>query len=110
MQDETEKWLRALGLAPGASEQAIREAYRGLVKVWHPDRFGTDPRLRQKAEEKLKEVNAAFSYFQNYRPPDPRRPSTGAPGSGTSDGRPAPWLYGRMTTTLILSAAIGAVG
>jgi len=49
MPDESEKWLKVLGLARGASEQAIREAYRDLIKVWHPDRFGSDERLRQKA-------------------------------------------------------------
>jgi hypothetical protein len=30
-----------------------------LVKVWHPDRFQTDPKLRAAADEKLKSINAA---------------------------------------------------
>ena len=109
MQDESEKWLKVLGLAPGASEQAIKDAYRDLVKVWHPDRFATDARLQQKAQEKLTELNTAFEHLQSYRPRDPR-PSTSSdvpPGAGDV---PPPWMYGRMTTMVIVSAAIGAVG
>ena len=122
MADKSEKWLKVLGLASGATEQAIREAYRDLVKVWHPDRFGTDARLRQKADEKLRDLNAAFGHLQNdgSRSPDP---STRARSGAQSDGRseqgttsptasPEPWMRGlsRMATTAILSAAIGAVG
>jgi len=35
-----------------------------MVKVWHPDRFGSDPRLRQKAEERLKQINKAYQVLQ----------------------------------------------
>jgi len=39
------------------------------VNVWHPDRFSANPRLKHKAEEKLKEINVAYetvvkSFFQ----------------------------------------------
>lgn len=49
-----------LGLAPGASAQDIKAAYRDLAKVWHPDRFAHDPRLQQKAQEQLKGINDAY--------------------------------------------------
>lgn len=62
------KHLMRLGLEPGATPEQIREAYRDLVKVWHPDRFEHDPRLRQKAEEQLKEINQAFESLRNYKP------------------------------------------
>jgi len=52
--------LEVLGLDDGATAATIKEAYRDLVKVWHPDRFGSDARLREKAEEKLKEINLAY--------------------------------------------------
>src|SRR5437016_5225635 len=129
MADKSEKWLKVLGLAPGATEQAIREAYRDLVKVWHPDRFGTDARLRQKADEKLRELNAAFGHLQDdgSRGPDPSsRPRSGGGSDGRSEhgstsptASPGPiasavprWIRGsgRLATTAILSAAIGAVG
>ena len=36
------------------------------MKVWHPDRFGGDPRLQKKAQEKLKEINEAYEAVKNY--------------------------------------------
>ena len=51
---------RLLDLDPGASDEEVKRACRDLTKVWHPDRFGNDPRLRQKAEEKLKAVLEAY--------------------------------------------------
>jgi hypothetical protein len=56
--------FEVLALRPGASPAEIKEAYRDLVKVWHPDRFGSDARLRRKAEDKLKQINAAYRVLQ----------------------------------------------
>lgn len=61
--------LEALGLGPDATAAEIKEAYRDLVKVWHPDRFGTDLRLRRKAEEKLQQINLAYRVLQSYSGP-----------------------------------------
>jgi DnaJ domain len=52
--------LDVLALRPGATAAEIKEAYRDMVKVWHPDRFGSDLRLRQKAEDRLKQINLAY--------------------------------------------------
>jgi curved DNA-binding protein CbpA len=52
--------LQALDLGWQASDKQIRDAYRTLVKVWHPDRFQSDPALRGAAEAKLKALNAAY--------------------------------------------------
>lgn len=49
-----------LELHPGVSLKKAKQAYRDLVRVWHPDRFLDKPRLMQKAEEKLKEINEAY--------------------------------------------------
>ena len=116
MQDQSEKWLKVLGLAPGATEQAVRDAYRDLVKVWHPDRFGSDARLREKAEERLRELNDAFAHLQNYRPDDSRADRPSATRSNTTPDR-APFfavagtrlsISARMAATLIVSAVIAA--
>ena len=65
--------LRTLGLERDASRNEIRDTYRDLVKVWHPDRFSSDRNLRSKAEEKLKEVNAAFQYLNSSADATPAR-------------------------------------
>ena len=65
------KALDVMGLGPGASAAEIKEAYCDLVKVWHPDRFGSDPRLRRKAEEKLQQINNAYRALQSH--PEPVR-------------------------------------
>jgi len=57
---EIEKCFEILELRPGASPEEIRAAYRDAVAVWHPDRFANNPRLKRKAEEKLKEINEAY--------------------------------------------------
>ena len=63
----TKEALDVLALRPGATLAEIKEAYRDLVKVWHPDRFGSDPGLRQKAEDKLKQINQAYTVLQSDR-------------------------------------------
>jgi len=80
-----ERFYEILGLEPGASLGEVKQAYRDLAKVWHPDRFSHDPRLQQKAQEKLKEINEAYekvlsyvnrtgtgSAYRTLPPPDPQ--------------------------------------
>jgi hypothetical protein len=57
--------LDVLELRPGATANEIKEAYRDMVKVWHPDRFGNDLRLRQKAERQLKLINEAYRVLRS---------------------------------------------
>ena len=45
---------------PGCSEEDVKSSYRQLVRVWHPDRFDTDQKLKQKATEKMKLLNEAY--------------------------------------------------
>ncbi|MEW6732214.1 MAG: J domain-containing protein [Acidobacteriota bacterium] len=49
-----------LGIEPSATSAEIKQAYRDLVEVWHPDRFTHNERLRKKAEEMTKRINAAY--------------------------------------------------
>ncbi len=55
--------LHKLGLDFNATKQDIEASYRTMVKVWHPDRFQNDPKLKEAAEETLKSVNAAHAYL-----------------------------------------------
>jgi curved DNA-binding protein CbpA len=65
--DDTDRYYEILGLKPGASLERVKEAFRDLVKVWHPDRFSREnPRLQKKAEEKLKEINLAYQRLESF--------------------------------------------
>src|SRR5574341_1472126 len=55
-----EKYYKILEIHPNATEQEVKQAYRDMVKVWHPDRFAHDIRLQKKAEENLKKINDAY--------------------------------------------------
>jgi hypothetical protein len=56
-----------LGLKAGATPQEIKTAYRTYVKFFHPDRFQDDEARRQFAEQRMKEINAAYEYLQRNR-------------------------------------------
>jgi len=63
---ENDLVLRHLGvleLKPGATLADVKEAYRDLARVWHPDRF-TDERLAAKAQNRLKEINSAYAWIK----------------------------------------------
>jgi len=78
---------RTLGVERSASEAEVKQAYRDLAQVWHPDRFGHDARLRAKAEEQLKTINAAFDLVKTERAG--RRPTpTPKPAPRRSAQRP----------------------
>jgi len=58
--------FKILELESGSSPDELKQAYRDLVNVWHPDRFFGNPRLKEKAEEKLKEVNTAYETILSH--------------------------------------------
>ena len=58
--NEIDKYYQILGLKPGASEKEIVEAYKLLVKVWHPDRFSDEPNIQKNVTAKIKEIDEAF--------------------------------------------------
>ena len=60
------KSFEILEIGADATEDEARQAYKDLVAVWHPDRFSHNPRLKKKAEEKLKEANLAFETVQIF--------------------------------------------
>lgn len=60
---------RALNLPPGANASDVRQAYLDLVKVWHPDRFEHDDRLRQKTATHLAEINEAYALLRGTTSP-----------------------------------------
>jgi len=65
--DDIRRYYEILGLSPDASIEVRKQAYKDLVKVWHPDRFSHDPRLQQKAQEKLQEINEAYEKIKSLK-------------------------------------------
>lgn len=70
--DSTQAY-RLLGLAPGASLDEVKTAYRDLAQVWHPDRFPDNDRLREKAHLNLQRINEAYTLIRDL----PARPDGG---------------------------------
>ncbi|NJL40033.1 MAG: DnaJ domain-containing protein [Leptolyngbyaceae cyanobacterium RM2_2_4] len=64
--DCADRYYQILDLSPGASKHEVKQAYKDLIVVWHPDRFTHNPRLQQKAQEKVKEINAAYTFLKSY--------------------------------------------
>jgi len=77
--------LLLLGVGIDATENEIKAAYRLLVKVWHPDRFPGDPKLRVAAENKLKEINSAFVFLTS---PAAKRGPVQRPSKASADAAP----------------------
>ncbi len=52
---------KVLGVAPDASDEEIKKAYRDLTKKYHPDLNPDDP----KAAEKMNDINTAYDQIKN---------------------------------------------
>lgn len=78
---------RILDVEPSAPDFELKRAHRDLTKVWHPDRFGHDPALRQRAEEKLKAIHEAYASIRESRGGWTREPAgeETAPGPETEE-------------------------
>ena len=69
---------QALGVSENASDEEIKKAYRDLARKYHPDNNHDNP-LADLAQEKMKEINAAYEEIN-------RRRSGGSRASGSSYG------------------------
>lgn len=67
-----------LGVPENATDEQVKEAYKALVKKYHPDRYQDNP-LADLAEDKLAEVNEAYDAIMRMR-------SSGHSGSGYNGG------------------------
>lgn len=66
-----------LGVAPGASQDEIKKAFRSLAKKWHPDKNEN----KAEATEKFKEISEAYEALTSAdrpRPPGPTRSQNGS--------------------------------
>ena len=59
---------RVFGLTSDASDAEIDQAYRRLIGQYHPDRVaGAAPELQKQAEDKAREINAAYDRIKQLR-------------------------------------------
>ena len=62
---EEERSYETLGVSRGASFEEVKKAYRTLSMQYHPDKVGhLGDEFKRVAEEKMKEINAAYQYFK----------------------------------------------
>ena len=55
-----------LGVSESASDEEIKKAYRELARKYHPDNYHDNP-LADLAQEKMKEINAAYEQITKER-------------------------------------------
>lgn len=61
-------WYEELKVSPTASVTEIQQAYKSLIRQYHPDKVATlGEELRALAEEKSKAINAAYQTALNER-------------------------------------------
>lgn len=57
---------KVLNIAPTASDDEVKHAYRELARKYHPDNYHDNP-LADLAQEKMKEINEAYEQIQKQR-------------------------------------------
>ena len=55
-----------LGVSESASDEEVKKAYRELARKYHPDNYHDNP-LADLAQEKMKEINAAYEEITRKR-------------------------------------------
>lgn len=57
---------QVLGVSEGATDEEIKKAYRDLARKYHPDNYHDNP-LADLAQERMKEINAAYEQITKER-------------------------------------------
>ena len=81
--------LQVLGLSSSATLEDANQAYRDMVRVWHPDRFQSDKNLKLKAEESTRKINEAVSHLRAIFKNTPPGSSLEALARSSENSRPS---------------------
>ena len=66
--NETENAYKILEVAPNATDEEVKKAYRDMAKKYHPDLVShLGDEVREAAEKKLQEVNLAYETIKKQR-------------------------------------------
>lgn len=105
-------YYEELGLAPDASPQEIRDAFRLIVRILHPD-HQTDPQLREVAEKQMRKLNRVYAVLSD---PEKRleydATLEGAPVQAVAlNPSPLPWFRRHLAklpwaAAILLSASV----
>jgi WD40 repeat protein len=60
------QYYAVLSVDFAASPEIVKQAYRNLAKLWHPDRYVHDPRLKAQAEIEIKKINQAYEAIKSH--------------------------------------------
>ena len=95
--DNLLKYLELFSLSKNFTEKELKEAYRDLAHVWHPDKHNHNERLRKKAEKQIQKINEGFEFLKeilksgytssSYSKPNSEK-KTAKPNSQAQNPRP----------------------
>ena len=72
-----------LGVSENASDEEIKKAYKKMARKYHPDNYHDNP-LADLAQEKMKEINAAYEQITKERASGKRGSGSGGASYGAS--------------------------
>ena len=79
------RFLDIFDLGRNFSDEELKDAYKDLVQVWHPDKYSNNERLRNRAESKIRLINEAYGTLKGLLERSAERADT----PGNSQGRDA---------------------